>query len=175
MVKFHADDLDNCVKGFLEQWERLSKVIIVAGTGEYLSTIQGSLYTLKRTATDSVVNKLNKLPLFKDVRMLSFDLRTATLEYAPGYLCEITYDSGTDGYVVSFGRTGPADAAAAAAGRAVQGVENNGAGEAVNPHEAMKGLLSWELNELVEGQKDVGVRFIGVSNCWTVGRAGMIG
>ncbi|KAI9633134.1 mediator complex subunit MED14-domain-containing protein [Dioszegia hungarica] len=138
VVKFHADDLDNCVKGFLEQWERLSKVIIVAGT----------------------VNKLNKLPLFKDVRMLSFDLRTATLEYAPGYLCEITYDSGTDGYVVSFGRTGPADAAAA--GRAVQGVEENGAGEAVNPHEAMKGLLSWELNELVEGQKDVGVRFIGL-------------
>jgi mediator of RNA polymerase II transcription subunit 14 len=116
---------------------------------------------MRRTATDPIVNKLNKLPLFKDVRMLSFDLRTATLEYAPGYLCEITYDSGTDGYVVSFGRTGAGPAAAA--DRAVQGVEDNGAGENGNPHEAMKGLLSWELNELVEGQKDVGVRFIGVS------------
>lgn len=33
VVRFESDDLTRCVPGFLEQWERLSKVIVVAGTG----------------------------------------------------------------------------------------------------------------------------------------------
>lgn len=34
VVTFHADDLTRCVPLFLEQWERLSKVILIAGEGE---------------------------------------------------------------------------------------------------------------------------------------------
>lgn len=33
-VRFSADDISRCVPAFLEQWERLSKVIVVAGEGE---------------------------------------------------------------------------------------------------------------------------------------------
>lgn len=81
--------------------------------------------------------------------MISFDLRTATLAYSPGYLCSITYDSTTDAYVVSFDRS-PAE-------------QRIGADKAVNPHTVLAGLLSWELNELVQQGKDVASRFIGVS------------
>lgn len=35
VVTFHADDLARCVPLFLEQWERLSKVIIIAGEGMF--------------------------------------------------------------------------------------------------------------------------------------------
>lgn len=34
VVKFSATDISRCVPAFLEQWERLSKVIVVAGEGE---------------------------------------------------------------------------------------------------------------------------------------------
>lgn len=43
VVRFHADDLGRCVPLFLEQWERLSKVIIVAGDGEHLHILSGSI------------------------------------------------------------------------------------------------------------------------------------
>ena len=33
VVKFTAKDISRCVPAFLEQWERLSKVIMVAGDG----------------------------------------------------------------------------------------------------------------------------------------------
>jgi len=33
VVKFESDDISRCVPAFLEQWERLSKVIVVAGSG----------------------------------------------------------------------------------------------------------------------------------------------
>lgn len=39
-VRFHADDLSRCVPLFLEQWERLSKVIIIAGEGEFPDDIR---------------------------------------------------------------------------------------------------------------------------------------
>lgn len=34
VVRFFADDISRCVPSFLEQWERLSKVLVVAGEGE---------------------------------------------------------------------------------------------------------------------------------------------
>jgi len=34
VVRFETDDITRCVPSFLEQWERLSKVIVVAGEGE---------------------------------------------------------------------------------------------------------------------------------------------
>ena len=34
VVRFEADDISRCVPSFLEQWERLSKVIVVAGEGK---------------------------------------------------------------------------------------------------------------------------------------------
>lgn len=109
------------------------------------------------------MNKLNKIPSFKDVRMLSFDLRTASLEYSPGYICSITYDSTTDGYLVTFGKrllSGKGVTPGSTSGQTPGTILGDEGG---NPHSSMSGLLSWELNELVENGKDVGIRFIGVS------------
>jgi mediator of RNA polymerase II transcription subunit 14 len=33
-VRFTAEDIGRCVPAFLEQWERLSKVIVIAGEGD---------------------------------------------------------------------------------------------------------------------------------------------
>lgn len=103
-VRFHAPNIAKCVPDFLEQWERLSKVIIVAGE----------------------VNRLNKTEAYRDVRMLSFDLCTATLQYWDGYQVAITYTPTSDSYEVSFFK----------------------ADESPSPHQLLAPLLSHHLNEL---------------------------
>ena len=90
------------------------------------------------------VNRLNKSESFKHMRMISFDLRTATFTYAPGYTASITYTPQDDSYRILF------DA------------------EGVSPHEIMAGLLSHRLNELASGPKSLvkgstGEQFLGVS------------
>lgn len=60
-VRFRAPKISQCVPDFLEQWERLSKVIVVAGE----------------------ITRLTKTEEFRDIRMISFDLCTAILQYAP--------------------------------------------------------------------------------------------
>ncbi|KAK8844610.1 hypothetical protein IAR55_006457 [Kwoniella newhampshirensis] len=114
IVKFRAKDISRCVPSFLEQWERLSKVIVVAGE----------------------VNRLNKLDAFRDVKMLSFDLRKATLSYAKGYNASITYKPNDDSYQVTFFR----DAAVS-----LSPTESN---PNHNPHDILAPLLSAKLNEL---------------------------
>lgn len=76
--------------------------------------------------------------------MISFDLRTATFTYAPGYTASITYTPQDDSYRIIF------DA------------------EGVSPHGAMAGLLSHRLNEMTGGPKSsvkrsTGEQFLGVS------------
>ncbi|KAL1409660.1 mediator complex subunit [Vanrija albida] len=119
-VRFRAPNVSRCVPDFLEQWERLSKVIIVAGD----------------------VNRLNKTEKFRDIRMLSFDLCTATLQYAPGYQVAITYTPTSDSYEASFFRSSavPSTPAAPSATPAVDGEPS--------PHQLIAPLLSHHLNEL---------------------------
>ncbi|OXG84460.1 hypothetical protein C349_02506 [Cryptococcus neoformans var. grubii Br795] len=108
IVRFRAKDISRCVPAFLEQWERLSKVIAVAGE----------------------VSRLNKTESFKDVKILSFDLRTATLQYAPGYNASITYSPTDDSYRITFFLSSP-----------FSDIDRN-------PHELLAPLLSAKLNEL---------------------------
>ncbi|EKD02252.1 hypothetical protein A1Q2_03399 [Trichosporon asahii var. asahii CBS 8904] len=103
-VRFHAPNIAKCVPDFLEQWERLSKVIIVAGE----------------------VNRLNKTEAYRDVRMLSFDLCTATLQYWDGFQVAITYTPTSDSYEVPFFK----------------------GDESASPHQLLAPLLSHHLNEL---------------------------
>jgi hypothetical protein len=51
VVKFTAKDISRCVHAFLEQWERLSKVIMVAGDGELLES--GQMIVPKLTFSQS--------------------------------------------------------------------------------------------------------------------------
>lgn len=60
--------------------------------------------------TDIPVNRLNKTAAFRDLKMLSFDLRTAIFIYSPGYIASITYSPNSDTYEVSFPRSAHAQA-----------------------------------------------------------------
>lgn len=78
--------------------------------------------------------------------MLSFDLRTVTFSYLPGYNASITYTPQDDSYEASFS-----------------------AEDGENPHTLLAGLLSHHLNELTGGapvaskKRTSGERFISVS------------
>ncbi|ORX34998.1 hypothetical protein BD324DRAFT_603832 [Kockovaella imperatae] len=113
IVRFRENDISRCVPSFLEEWERLSKVLVVAGE----------------------VNRLNKSAPFKHLKMLAFDLCTATLSYAPGYSCSITYTPSDDSYEVSFSTTTGTDGEVLSE-------------SAKNPHEMLQDLFSHKLNEL---------------------------
>lgn len=152
IVRFTAKDISRCVPAFLEQWERLSKVIMVAGDGQY---------QLRRhwpRLMGCSVNRLNKLAVFKDLRMLSFDLRTATFSYSPGFNASITYSPNSDSYECSFFRSSAPNTPATPL--AVSGGEPN-------PHELLAPLLSHRLNELTRRSDvkkgTVGREFIAVS------------
>ncbi|EIW73135.1 hypothetical protein TREMEDRAFT_37169 [Tremella mesenterica DSM 1558] len=144
VVQFHASDIRNCVVNFLEQWERLSKVIVVAGE----------------------VHRLKKESPFSDLRLLSFDLRTATFIYTPGFCASITYDPMGDTYETSFSRLNTASSTPAT----MAGITpaSNPAGVDANPHEKLAPLLSYYLNQLVVkrgtafGVGSAGRRFIGL-------------
>ncbi|BEI89208.1 uncharacterized protein CcaverHIS019_0205700 [Cutaneotrichosporon cavernicola] len=120
-VRFHAPSIARCVPDFLEQWERLSKVIVVAGE----------------------VNRLNKQEEFRDIRMLSFDLCTASVQYAPGFNVAITYTPTSDSYEASFSRAGLNSATPAPTGTLPTDSGDN-------PHAALAPLLSAHLNELTQ-------------------------
>ncbi|WVR03276.1 hypothetical protein IAU60_000267 [Kwoniella sp. DSM 27419] len=128
VVTFRAREIERCVPAFLEQWERLSKVIVVAGE----------------------VNRLNKLDAFSDVRMLSFDLRTATLSYAEGYIASITYTPTNDSYQVVLSTAADDNSRNQIdkqAGTDLNPSETTPERPS-NPHSAIAPLLSARLNEL---------------------------
>ncbi|WWC85678.1 uncharacterized protein L201_000544 [Kwoniella dendrophila CBS 6074] len=117
VVKFKAKDIERCVPAFLEQWERLSKVIVVAGE----------------------VNRINKLAEFKDIKMLAFDLRTATLSYSKGYNASITYTPTDDSYQVTLST----DSTSVPTSETTTNLQST-----PNPHEMLSPLLSARLTEL---------------------------
>lgn len=139
-VRFHAPSIGRCVPDFLEQWERLSKVIVVAGEGE-----------LSQISKLTSVNRLNKQEEFRDIRMLSFDLCTASVQYAPGYNVAITYTPTSDSYEASFFRgTGTATSIATPAPAFGGTPALDSMGSESNPHQALAPLLSHHLNELTQ-------------------------
>lgn len=98
--------------------------------------------------TTPSVNRLNKSAAFQNLKMLSFDLRTATFSYATGHTAAITYTPQDDSYDVSFSCDNDQE----------------------NPHDKIAGLLSHRLNELtriatsVKGEsKRTGIVFMSVS------------
>lgn len=90
--------------------------------------------------------------------MLSFDLRTATFSYSPGFNASITYSSSSDSYECSFVRSSSVNTPA---------TPMTATGDS-NPHEPLAPLLSHRLNELTrhsDAKKGtVGKGFISVSS-----------
>lgn len=164
IVRFSAEDISRCVPAFLAQWERLSKVIVVAGEGKSDDSVMKYV--------DKSVNRLNKHPQFHDLRMLSFDLRTATFSYSPGFNASITYSPTSDSYEATFFRTSSANMTSSTtpgtSAGAPDATPRSLAPDAVaSPHELIGGLLSHRLNELVSGghgKGGIGREFITVSH-----------
>ncbi|GJE97389.1 Med14 domain-containing protein [Phanerochaete sordida] len=68
VVTFLSEDVDKCVDEFLEEWARVSKMVVIAREVAQMSTTKK----------------------WKDVRLLSFDLQTVEFAYAGDYTVSIT-------------------------------------------------------------------------------------
>ncbi|OJT12740.1 Mediator of RNA polymerase II transcription subunit 14 [Trametes pubescens] len=68
IVSFLSDDVDKCVDEFLEEWARVSKMVVIAREVAQMSTKH----------------------LWTDVRLLSFDLQTVEFAYAADYTLSLT-------------------------------------------------------------------------------------
>lgn len=99
--------------------------------------------------------------VFRDLHMLSFDLRTASFSYAAGFNASITYSPTSDSYECTFVRASPVNSPV---------TPMVGYGEA-SPHETLAPLLSHKLNELTKGadvkRGTVGREFISVRSWLT--------
>lgn len=60
IVSFLSENVDTCVDEFLEEWAKVSKMVVIARE----------------------VAQMSKTPSWKDVRLLSFDLQTVEFSYA---------------------------------------------------------------------------------------------
>lgn len=68
VVSFLSEDVDKCVDEFLEEWARVSKMVVIARE----------------------VGQMSKEKKWPDIRMLSFDLQTVEFAYAADYTVSIT-------------------------------------------------------------------------------------
>ncbi|EPT02595.1 hypothetical protein FOMPIDRAFT_1035808 [Fomitopsis schrenkii] len=91
IVSFLSEDVDKCVDEFLEEWARVSKIVVIAREVAQMATEKH----------------------WMDVRLLSFDLQTVEFAYAGDYTVSITCTdqlSATGGsYDLLFSRIGAGD------------------------------------------------------------------
>ncbi|CDO75529.1 hypothetical protein BN946_scf184871.g10 [Trametes cinnabarina] len=134
IVSFLSDDVDKCVDEFLEEWARVSKMVVIAREIAQMSTKYS----------------------WTDVRLLSFDLQTVEFAYAADYTLSLTctdqLSSSGGSYHLRFGRVQPDD-------EHDMDVDNEQSpGPAHNPHEDVEpymrsllrhGRLSSALHKLV--------------------------
>ncbi|EAU91571.2 hypothetical protein CC1G_02060 [Coprinopsis cinerea okayama7 len=71
VVSFLSENVDTCVDEFLEEWARVSKMVVIARE----------------------IAKMSKERGWKDIKLLSFDLQTVEFAYAPGYSVSITCEN----------------------------------------------------------------------------------
>jgi len=99
--------------------------------------------------------------VFRDLHMLSFDLRTASFSYAIGFNASITYSPNSDSYECTFTRASPVNTPV---------TPTVHIGDA-SPHEMLAPLLSHKLNELTRSEDvkrgTVGKEFIAVRRLLT--------
>jgi mediator of RNA polymerase II transcription subunit 14 len=79
VVSFLSEDVDTCVDEFLEEWARVSKMVVIAREG-------GRPFlrwpALMGTDIQMAVAQMGKNKKWSDVRLLSFDLQTVEFAYA---------------------------------------------------------------------------------------------
>ena len=110
IVSFLSEDVDKCVDEFLEEWARVSKIVVIAREGMSFCIL------LVNPCLILVIISVAKMATEKawtGVRLLSFDLQTVEFAYAGDYTVSITCTdqlSATGGsYELLFSRTGAGD------------------------------------------------------------------
>ncbi|KAI0743387.1 MED14-domain-containing protein [Daedaleopsis nitida] len=92
IVSFLSDNVDKCVDEFLEEWARVSKMVVIAREVAQMSTKY----------------------LWTDVRLISFDLQTVEFTYAADYSVSLTctdeLSTNRSSYHLRFARVLPDDA-----------------------------------------------------------------
>ena len=76
VVSFLSEDVNSCVDEFLEEWARVSKMVVIAREGWFL------FYHSLSHLTILIVAQMSKRGTWHDVRLLSFDLQTVEFAYA---------------------------------------------------------------------------------------------
>jgi mediator of RNA polymerase II transcription subunit 14 len=122
VVSFLSEDVDTCVDEFLEEWAKVSKMVVIAREGNVMQC-DSSHSALIWCA--SLVAQMAKECKWPDVRLLMFDLQTVEFAYAGDHTVAVTCANPSQGstYDLRFGRAGARD------GR-------------TNPHEETEGHLS---------------------------------
>ncbi|KAI0745059.1 MED14-domain-containing protein [Earliella scabrosa] len=91
IVSFLSDNVDKCVDEFLEEWARVSKMVVIARE----------------------VAQMSSKYLWTDVRLISFDLQTVEFAYAADYSVSLTctdeLSTNRSSYHLRFGRVLPDD------------------------------------------------------------------
>ena len=81
VVCFLSDEVDGCMDEFKEEWESVSKIVVIAREGT--SFLFGfSLCSDGCADVGGVVVNMAKAKQWEDVRLLSFDLQTVEFTYA---------------------------------------------------------------------------------------------
>ncbi|KAH9940499.1 MED14-domain-containing protein [Epithele typhae] len=90
VVSFLSDDVDKCVDEFLEEWARVSKMVVIARE----------------------VAQMSGKYLWTDVKLIAFDLQTVEFTYAADYAVSLTctdeLSSNRSSYHLRFSRAPPA-------------------------------------------------------------------
>ncbi|KAF8530531.1 mediator complex subunit MED14-domain-containing protein [Hysterangium stoloniferum] len=87
IVSFLSDDVNTCVDEFLDEWARVSTIVVIARE----------------------VSQMAKTKRWDDVRLLSFDLQTVEFTYTTGYALSISCNQQSSGgsYQLKFSRISP--------------------------------------------------------------------
>lgn len=88
VVSFLSENVNTCVDEFLEEWARVSKMVVIAR--------ESLLWNHPPSSRDSdpfplLVAKMTKEKQWNDVRLLSFDLQTVEFAYSQVCRYHITF------------------------------------------------------------------------------------
>lgn len=86
VVTFLSEDVDKCVDEFLEEWARVSKMVVIARESKTLPL----WYKVSSNIVLFLVAQMSSKKKWTDVRLLSFDLQTVEFAYAGDYSISIT-------------------------------------------------------------------------------------
>jgi mediator of RNA polymerase II transcription subunit 14 len=82
VVSFLSENVNTCVDEFLEEWARVSKMVVIAREGSSLTVKVEQSLLWSHCLHQFSVAQMAKRKKWRDVRLLSFDLQTVEFAYS---------------------------------------------------------------------------------------------